>query len=426
MEKTTVSAILLAAGSSSRMGENKMLMRFCGKTPVELCVEAFCGIADEAVIAVSPDTEEIALTAANSASYPVKIVRGGKTRQESVFNAVRAASGAIAAVHDCARCLVDRETIKASLRAAEQYGCGIASVPVTDTVRFGDTGETLDRSRLLAAQTPQSFRRDILLNAYSKAVGSFTDDADLCRSTGVQLHFSPGSKQNLKLTTRDDIPYFEFLLSKRSERNLPSGNVSARSSAEPRSGDNPILPTAEVSNMFRIGIGEDTHRLAAGRKLILGGVEIPFELGLLGHSDADALAHAVIDALLGACALGDIGQHFPDSDEAFRGISSLLLAKEAAARIRSAGFEIVNIDSVITAQKPKLAPFREAMRANLAKALGVPPENIGVKFTTPEGTGPEGNLECITVRAVAAVQKVRIQCWYGCKPTQAYNMQNDF
>lgn len=138
------------------------------------------------------------------------------------------------------------------------------------------------------------------------------------------------------------------------------------------------------------------------------------------------LAHAVIDALLGACALGDIGQHFPDSDEAFRGISSLLLAKEAAARIRAAGFETVNIDSVITAQKPKLAPFREAMCANLAKALGVPPENIGVKFTTPEGTGPEGNLECITVRAVAAVRKVRMQCRYGCKPTQAYNMQNDF
>ena len=181
MDKTTVSAILLAAGSSSRMGENKMLMRFCGKTPIELCVEAFCGIADEAVIAVSPDTEEIALTAANSAPYPVKIVRGGSTRQESVFNAVRAASGAITAVHDCARCLVDRETIKASLHAAEQYGCGIASVPVADTVRFGDTGETLDRSRLLAAQTPQSFRRDILLNAYSNAVGSFTDDADLCR-----------------------------------------------------------------------------------------------------------------------------------------------------------------------------------------------------------------------------------------------------
>ena len=178
--------------------------------------------------------------------------------------------------------------------------------------------------------------------------------------------------------------------------------------------------------MFRLGIAEDTPRLEAERKLNHGGVEIPFELGLLGHSDADALAHAVIDALLGACALGDIGQHFPDSDEAFRGISSLLLAKEAAARIRSAGFEIVNIDSVITAQKPKLAPFREAMRANLAEALGVPPENIGVKFTTPEGTGPEGKLECITVRAVAAVLKVRIQCRYGCKPTQAYNMQNDF
>lgn len=136
-----------------------------------------------------PTREKLHLQQAKFAPYPVKIVRGGKTRQESVFNAVCAASGAITAVHDCARCLVDRETIKASLRAAEQYGCGIASVPVADTVRFGDTGETLDRSRLLAAQTPQSFRRDILLNAYSKAVGSFTDDADLCRSTEYSCFF---------------------------------------------------------------------------------------------------------------------------------------------------------------------------------------------------------------------------------------------
>lgn len=395
MNKPTVTAILLAAGSSSRMGENKMLMRFLGKTPIELCIEAFCGIADEAVIAVSADTEEAALAAARTAPYPVKIVRGGNTRQESVFNAVCAADGTFVAVHDCARCLVDAETITDSLRTAEQFGCGIASVPVTDTVRFRDTGEAIDRSRLLAAQTPQSFRRDILSEAYKNAVGSFTDDAELCRSVGVELHFSSGSRQNLKLTTREDIPYFEFLLSKRAERNSAANS--------PRS-DGANSPEREDS-MIRIGIGEDTHRLAAGRRLILGGVEIPFELGLLGHSDADALTHAAIDALLGACALGDIGQHFPDSDEAYRGISSLLLAKAAAERVRENGFEIVNIDSTITAQKPKLAPHRDLMRANLAEAFGVPADTVSVKFTTPEGTGPEGRLECITVRSVAAVRK---------------------
>lgn len=156
--------------------------------------------------------------------------------------------------------------------------------------------------------------------------------------------------------------------------------------------------------MLRIGFGEDTHRLNEGRKLILGGVEIDFELGLLGHSDADVLTHAIIDALLGACALSDIGEIFPDSCKEYAGISSIILLKKVSELIKSNGFEVHNVDASIIAQKPKLAPFRMAMRENIADALNTCIDRISVKFTTPEHTGPEGNLECISARAVALVK----------------------
>ncbi|MCH5278737.1 MAG: 2-C-methyl-D-erythritol 2,4-cyclodiphosphate synthase [Christensenellaceae bacterium] len=156
---------------------------------------------------------------------------------------------------------------------------------------------------------------------------------------------------------------------------------------------------------LRVGYGEDTHRLVEGRKLIIGGVEIPFELGLLGHSDADVLVHAIIDAVLGACALGDIGQHFPDNDKGYRDISSLILAKRTAELVKEHGFYISNIDATVIAQKPKLAAFRDDMRRNTSYAFGMDIADVSVKFTTPEHTGPEGNLECITSRAVAMVAK---------------------
>lgn len=157
---------------------------------------------------------------------------------------------------------------------------------------------------------------------------------------------------------------------------------------------------------MRIGIGEDTHRLVADRALVLGGVDIKFELGLLGHSDADVLTHAIMDALLGAAALGDIGKHFPDNNEIYRGISSLTLLARTAELLKDAGYRVGNIDSVIIAQKPKLAPYIPAMRENIAGVLGVETDLISVKATTPEGLGPEGLLEGITVRAVALIEKI--------------------
>ena len=157
--------------------------------------------------------------------------------------------------------------------------------------------------------------------------------------------------------------------------------------------------------MMRIGQGYDVHRLTAGRRLILGGVEIPFEKGLLGHSDADVLLHALCDALLGGAALGDIGKHFPDSDPAYAGVSSLFLLKETARLLREAGYTVGNVDSTVIAQKPKLAPFLPEMRENIARVLGIPVENVSVKATTEEGLGFTGSGEGIAASAVALLLK---------------------
>jgi len=158
--------------------------------------------------------------------------------------------------------------------------------------------------------------------------------------------------------------------------------------------------------MFRIGIGYDAHRLVEGERLILGGVEVPFERGLKGHSDADVLTHAVCDAVLGALSLGDIGKHFPDTSKEFEGISSLLLLKRVSALVAQKGYRVVNVDSVVVAQRPKLSPYRKLMEENLAKALGILPSQVCVKFTTTEGMGFEGRGEGISAQAVALLAEV--------------------
>ena len=160
-----------------------------------------------------------------------------------------------------------------------------------------------------------------------------------------------------------------------------------------------------AAGSLRIGLGTNVHALAEGRRLILGGVDIPHERGLLGHSDADVLAHAVSDALLGAARAGDIGKLFPDTDPAYAGADSMRLLAEVAAHVRSLGFEIVDVDSVVTAQAPKLSPHRDAMRKNLADAMGIPVENVGVKATTSEWLGYEGREEGITAQAVALLER---------------------
>ncbi len=373
--RRTVSAILLAAGSSSRMGGiNKMLLTINGMTPVERCVRAFSPYADEIVIAVSDSTREAAEAAARISRVPVVIVEGGARRQDSVEKALRAAKGDIAAIHDCARCLIDGGVIERAVYGAMEYGSGAAALKMRDTVRNVASGETVDREGLALMQTPQCFIREKLLSAYERLDSDVTDDAAIWREAYGSVHLTEGSMRNQKLTEAGDIPFFEAL------------------SREGRS--------------MRTGIGEDTHRLAEGRRLVLGGVEIPFRLGLLGHSDADALVHAVIDAIMGAAALGDIGRHFPDKDPAYKDISSLILLERTAELLRESGHRLVNADAVITAQEPKLAPYIDEMRKNIAGALNVGVDTISVKATTPEHLGPEGELLSVTVRAVACIESV--------------------
>ncbi|PWM03513.1 MAG: 2-C-methyl-D-erythritol 2,4-cyclodiphosphate synthase [Clostridiales bacterium] len=376
------SVILLAAGASSRMGQPKLALPFGGRTALEHALLAFLQVEDspvlEIILAVSPQTQDLAAGLANQygALLPIRVCMGGATRGDSVFQALQLARGDVVCIHDGARCLVSWSVIQASIQAARAQGSGVAAIPCRDTLWQADGAATLPREGFCAAQTPQSFSRARLVAAYEdaqKAGVAATDDAAIYSRLYGPVTFSAGDLANQKLTVPEDIPLFATLLS-------------------------PPAP--------RLGYGEDTHRLVAGRPLVLGGVTIPFHLGLLGHSDADALAHAAMDAMLGACALGDIGKLFPDTDPQYAGICSLTLLTQVLRRTLAQGYALSNLDATIVAQQPKLAPHIPAMRAKLAAAMACGQERVSIKATTPEGCGPEGALESITVRCVCSMEAI--------------------
>ena len=235
--------------------------------------------------------------------------------------------------------------------------------------------QTPDRSTLYAVQTPQCFDRAEYLAALEELDAEkarlVTDDCSLFELTGRPVELVQGDYANIKITTREDLPR-----------------------------------TENGGKKMRIGHGYDVHRLVEGRKLILGGVEVPYEKGLLGHSDADVLAHAVMDAVLGAAALGDIGQHFPDTAEEYAGADSLMLARRVAEIMTEHGWHIENIDATILCQRPKLAPHIPAMRAKLAEAFGMPVDAVSVKATTEEHLGFTGEGLGIAAHAVALIEAV--------------------
>lgn len=380
--EASVSVILLAAGSSTRMGWDKLTLPLAGRTALEYSLLAFlrAGIAglQEIVIAVSDGTRRPALELAaryGGGGVAIRLAEGGATRGDSVYNALVLCQGDVVAIHDAARCLVSRGIIADSIAGARERGSGVAALPCRDTLWWVETAQTLPREGLQSAQTPQSFARARILEAYEHAKqggASGTDDASIYRLRWGEVNFTQGGLRNQKLTTREDIPLFEALLGRR---------------------------------LSRSGYGEDTHRLVKGRDLVLGGVKIPFALGLLGHSDADALTHAAIDALLGAAALGDIGSHFPDTDPRYAGACSLELLGHVRALLGKAGYLVGNLDVTVTAQQPKLAPYIPEMRENLARVLCCGLDQISVKATTPEGCGPEGELLCITARCVCSLEE---------------------
>ena len=284
-------------------------------------------------------------------------------------------------VHDAARCLVQPAWIERLIDACiDDAVGGLLALPLADTLKDADVQQrvraTVDRSGKWAAQTPQMFRIGLLLHALDAAGDNVTDEASAIEALGHAPRLVPGHADNFKLTWPED---FE-----RAER---------------------LLRTNERPNMtMRLGEGWDIHALVPGRPLMLGGVHVPHDKGLDGHSDADALAHAITDALLGAAALGDIGRHFPDTDAQFKGADSMVLLAEAAKRVRAAGYEIGNIDSTIIAQAPKMAPHIGAMRERLASVLGVAVDQVNVKAKTAEKMGPVGEGRAIEARAVAMLR----------------------
>ena len=382
-----VTAVLVAAGSSTRMGFDKLSFDLGGETVLERSVRAFdeCPEVDELVI-VTGASGENAQRAAARCKKPVRLVKGGSTRAESARSGVAAAHGKLVAVHDAARPFVSQSVIADTIAAAARCGAAAPAVPVKDTIKQAKGGDgktvpegcmvenTPDRSTLYAVQTPQCFDRAAYLAALDELDEArarlVTDDCSLFELTGRPVQLTQGDYANLKITTREDLP----------------------------------RPQQKEGEPMRIGHGYDVHRLVEGRKLILGGVEIPYEKGLLGHSDADVLAHAVMDAVLGAAALGDIGKHFPDTDPEYAGADSLMLARHVARIVRENGWKVENIDSTILCQKPKLAPYIPAMREKLAEAFGMPLDAVSVKATTEEHLGFTGEGLGIAVHAVALIE----------------------
>jgi 2-C-methyl-D-erythritol 4-phosphate cytidylyltransferase/2-C-methyl-D-erythritol 2,4-cyclodiphosphate synthase len=285
----------------------------------------------------------------------------------------------IVVIHDGARPLADSALFDRAALAAVQHGAAIAAIPVADTLKRVQERQitaTVDRSGLWAAQTPQAFRLETLRRAIAdSAEEDVTDEARICEAAGIPVAVVPASLANLKVTHPEDIPVAEALL--RARR-------AAGSQAMPR-----------------VGIGYDTHRFALERRLVMGGVEIAHDLGLEGHSDADVLLHAIADAILGAAALGDIGLHFPPSDNRFRDANSQDLLREAVRLVQGAGWVVVNVDATILAETPRMAPHTPLMRQRIAACLAIGPEAVSIKATTNEGMGAIGRGEGIAVMATA-------------------------
>jgi 2-C-methyl-D-erythritol 2,4-cyclodiphosphate synthase len=285
----------------------------------------------------------------------------------------------VVVIHDAARPLVSAALIRRTIRGATESGAAIAAIRQHDTVKRGDANgvivETLSRSEIYLAQTPQAFLSDVLRDALAVR-GEATDEAVLAEMAGHAVHLVEGDPRNVKITSPEDLLMAEHLLGARA---VPA---------------------------LRIGNGYDLHRLVEGRPLVLGGVTIPFAKGLLGHSDADAVCHAVTDALLGAAGVGDIGRHFPDTDPAFKDANSLTMLRAAAAIVEQAGFAVVNVDVVVVAQAPKLAPHADTIRANLASAMGCDASQVSIKGKTNEGVDSMGAGESIAVHAVALLNRL--------------------
>lgn len=376
-------ALILAAGVGSRMHSSltKQLMPLCDRPLLCYTLDTFARAAcvDAVVVACRQEEREAILNLIQGYEKPIFLVNGGQSRAESArlaFSCIPTETDYVA-IHDGARCLIDPDDIDRVVRVAHRDGAATAVSPIFDTVKRNKAGRvvaTLNREELCAAQTPQVFSRKLYEQALqSCTLDSPTDDNALLESIGVFPTAVELRYPNPKITTADDLSYAEYIVNKGRQK------------------------------QYRVGYGYDVHRLVEGRPLILGGVTIAHPRGLLGHSDADVLVHAIMDALLGALALGDIGRHFPDTDAQYRGVSSLVLLSRVAEMIKERGASVVNVDATLVMQSPKVSPYIINMVENIASVLEIAPNAVNVKATTEEGLGFTGRAEGIAAHATASV-----------------------
>ena len=378
-----VSAILAAGGRGLRLGhaQPKQLLEIGGRPILERSASILLAHpdVDEVIVALPADLVTPPPAYLTNTAKPLRVVAGGARRQDSVAAAFQAVSGRadVVVVHDAARPFASAALFAKTIAAAAETGAALAAMSARDTVKQADgdrVRSTLDRRTIYLAQTPQAFRRDVLRDALA-AGGEGTDEASLAEQAGHPVRIVEGEATNIKITTPEDLALAEV---------IGGGRRPARTG--------------------RAGIGYDLHRLVENRPLILGGVTIPFERGLAGHSDADAVCHAVTDAILGAAAAGDIGRHFPDTDSRWKGASSVDLLRRAVAVVRELGLAVGNVDVTVILERPKLAPHVDAMRATLAEVLGVTVDRVSIKGKTNEGVGELGRGEAIAVHAIALVR----------------------
>ena len=386
-----VAVIVAASGRGERLGGRvvKPLRMIGNRTMLERSIAPFetSDRVNEIVVVLPPDvllTPPPSLAAFNT---PLRLVSGCGRRQDSVaagFDAVTPTAD-IVVVHDAARPFCSVELIAATVDAAFESGAAIAALPTRDTVKEGRIEDgigfrfvsaTLERDRIFLAQTPQAFRIDVLREAVELGRGGLeaTDEAVLAERAGHRIRLIEGEPRNIKVTTDADLSF-------------------ARDMA-----------AAATRQHARVGLGFDLHRLVDGRRLVLGGVHIPGDRGLQGHSDADAVCHAVTDAVLGAASAGDIGTHFPDDDDRWRDASSVDLLRQATTIVHDRGFEVSNVDVVVVAEWPKIRGYVDQMKRQLADALRVNPDQINVKGKTNEGVGAIGRGEAIAVHAIASLR----------------------
>lgn len=375
--------ILVAAGMGTRTGNDtpKQYLTIGVKSLLRITLERF--ITHHALASVSvvihPDFEAKAKECLEG--LPVtQYVKGGETRQQSVFKGLKsleAAPDEIILIHDAARPFVSPKDIDKLLEAMDTHKAASLASPVSDTLRKANDdnfGDIVSRDGLWALQTPQACRYSDIMKAHEMSTNKATDDSSLLSDSGVPVHIIQGSRNNIKITTAEDFKLAEKLLSPKTQT--------------------------------RIGNGFDVHAFDFEKPgpVRIGGIDIPHDHKLKGHSDADVLLHAITDALLGTISAGDIGTHFPPSNPEFKNMDSAVFLEDAAHKLTEQNGTIINIDATIICEEPKIGPHRPAIQARIAQILNIVPEKISIKATTSEGLGFTGRKEGIAVQAFCSVE----------------------